>query len=768
MTRSAPLSRARVLAAMALGLLVFAAGAALALLLLPEWRAGQPAQGPEAFAARARQLASRAGLRPAPGEVRVSLDTPGLHTVYRAVGEEASAWLAETETGLVVQTTQELQGWEMAPGSRLVTDFSLSGQPRSLAWENLDLPFSSGVDRERYERLARTFGRLLVAPGESQGSERRAPRSPAAPAWWMIDLEGSRPGEHLGLAANPPTTVTAERRPLRLAERPGNPNQEIWRVLSARLLPFPVLLAAVGVFFVLLLRGRIGSANGAVLALAALLSASPAWLPDLPGNAFFGAILLLFQAPGVALWIFFVWSAGESLLRATDPDFTTSLDTLRTGRIGPRVGRALSLGLAFGGGLAGLRLAVYAAAVALPGVSPAGPSLALPVFAKSGSPVSSGIVLAAGVALGLALALRFLPARWAVGASALLAGWALSPLELHPFPLDFAANAGFAGLLVWICRRFGLTALLAASLVSLLLPALLFSGLHLSWMPGSFGISAVLTAGIALLGIAGLSRPEEAESGPVDPPAFIRRIEEERRLRNEVDLLARMQVGLLPREMPRVDGYDVAARSVLASEAGGDLYDFLRDDSGDLWIAAGDVAGHGYSCAIAQAMVKAGLVSLIAPGESPSAVLRQLDRVLRGASGEHGFTSLSLVRLDPATGEAALGNAGHPYPLLFAAGRVSEIELPGLPLGRGPARDYDDRGFTLPPGGVLVFCSDGLFETLDRNGNAYGFERAREVLGVMGHRPAVEIVDALQNDCRRHRGGEELPDDVTVVAVKRL
>jgi hypothetical protein len=766
MRRGAPLSRARMLAAITLGLLVFAAGAALALLLLPEWRAGQPPEGREAFAVRARQLASRAGLRPAPGDVRVSLETPDLHQIYRAVGEEAPARLAETRTGLVVETVQGLQGSKAAPGSRLTADFSLSGQPRSLSSEDLDFAFSAGLDREGYERLARTFGRLLVAPGESPGSERENPSSTAT-LWWMIDLEGSRPGEHLGLTATPPTSVAAERRPLRLAERPGNPGQEIWRAFST-LLPFPVLLAAVGVFFVLLLRGRIGSANGAVLALAALLSASPAWLPDLPRNAFLGAILLLFQAPGVALWIFFVWSAGESLLRATDPDFTTSLDTLRTGRLGPRVGQALSLGVAFGGGLAGLRLALYAAAVALPGVSPAGASLALPVFSKSGSPVSSGIVLASGVALALALALRFLPARFTVPAAALLAGWALSPLELHPFPADLAANVAFAGLLAWICRRFGLTALLAASVVSLLLPALLFSGLHLAWMPGSFALSALLTLGIAVSGVAGLSRPEEAESGPVDPPAFIRRIEEERRVHHEVDLLARMQIGLLPHEMPRVDGYDVAARSVLASEAGGDLYDFLRDEEGALWIAAGDVAGHGYSCAIAQAMVKAGLVSLIAPGESPSVVLRQLDRVLRGASEGHSFTSLSLVRLDPATGEALLGNAGHPYPLLFAAGRVSEIELPGLPLGCGPARDYDDRAFHLPPGGVLVFCSDGLFEALDKNGNAYGFERAREVLGVIGHRPAVEIVDALQNDCRRHQSGEELPDDVTVIAVKRV
>ena len=107
-----------------------------------------------------------------------------------------------------------------------------------------------------------------------------------------------------------------------------------------------------------------------------------------------------------------------------------------------------------------------------------------------------------------------------------------------------------------------------------------------------------LAGGLLALGFACISRPETVDAGSVPPPAFMRRLAEERRIQHEVDLLARMQVGLLPLEMPRMPGWEVAARSDLASEAGGDLYDFLCDDAGRLWIAAGDVAGHGYSCAV--------------------------------------------------------------------------------------------------------------------------------------------------------------------------
>ncbi|MFY9822614.1 MAG: PP2C family protein-serine/threonine phosphatase, partial [Thermoanaerobaculia bacterium] len=419
------------------------------------------------------------------------------------------------------------------------------------------------------------------------------------------------------------------------------------------------------------------------------------------------------------------------------------------------------------------KLALYALAVAAPGVSPAAPSLAVPPFRIDGSPVMNGISLAAGTALAMALATRLLPlrfSRWAPVPAALAVGYALSPIALQPYPAALAASIVFAGLLIWVCRRFGLTALLVASVVSLLLPALLFSALHAAWLPGSLAATASMAVGLLALGFAGLARPESVELGFLPPPPFMRRMQQERRLRHEVDLLARMQVGLLPKDMPRVDGWQIAARSVLAHEAGGDLYDFLRDEAGRLWIAAGDVAGHGYSCAVMQAMVKAGLVSLIEPGETPARVLTQLDRVLRTAGSEHSFTSLALLRLDPATGEALLGNAGHPYPLVLAAGtpgNIAEVSLPGLPLGQGPARHYEDRPFVLPPASVLLLCSDGLFEAVDRHGNAYGFERAREVLQAMGHRPPPEIVDALLNDCRRHLGAEEPPDDVTVVVVKR-
>lgn len=753
------------------GLLAFAVGALLALALLPEWRAGR-FPGERLFLDRHRDVARRADLSLDPGEpaVRLRTESDAMERTYRSLGERGAHWLAVTGTALGVEVSHPTHSSWSSKRWNLDVHFSPSGRPWKINWTTTESTPLSRSGRERQERLAATLRTLLLAPGESLGPVREGTAVMGFVTWRRHGIEGSAPAQHLYTRTSV-NDVSVERRPSSPGGVDENRQDSVRQALIALLLVLPIFLAVAVTFLALLLRARISLVNGALLGLIALLSCRPTWLTELsdPQLGLEAKLTLFFAfAPGRALWVLLIWSAGESLLRSQHSGFTTSLDTLRVGRLGPRGGRALLHGFAAGAALAGLWLGLRALAVALPGTSPAGTDLLpVPIFQADGSPLADGIALAAGVALALALAVRFLPERWTLPVAALLAGWALSPLSLLPYPAELAANVAFAGLLVWVCRRFGLTALLVAAVVSLLLPAALLSGQHLSWMPVAFAVTLALPAGIVLLGLVGLARPGKVEDDPLRPPAFIRRLEAERSFRHEVDLLARMQAGLLPRELPRIDGYDLAARSVLASEAGGDLYDFLRDEAGHLWIAAGDVAGHGYSCVIAQAMIKGGLVSLIAPEESPAGVLRQLHRVLQGASTDHSFTSLALLRLAPETGEAVVANAAYPYPLLFAGGQVTEIELPGLPLGHGPARTYVDRTFQLPPRSALALCSDGLFEVLDRNGNAYGFERAREVLQAVGHRPAVEIVDTLLNDCRRHVGGGELPDDVTVVVVRR-
>lgn len=749
-----------------LGAVAFVVGLALARLWLPEWQAGDlPSE--ERFVEQYQTFARQIGVRLEAGAPRVQLSTgrsDGAPDDDRGL-DRRSAEVQDGGRSIRIRLSQmgTLTGDRSA--RELTIDISPSGRPRSLQWA---MPgwgrfFALGGAPASTERL-RVLAGPLLQPGESLGGF--VPSSMAGSQVFLAPVEGGSRPAHIQLQSFPGGNVFLTRYAGALQE--GLARLERFRFSDFLWFVAPPLLRllAVAVLFVVLVsKGRIDVVNGAMLAGLTLIASLVPGLIQASSSAVIVAHVL--SAGAAALWVFLIWSAGESFLRAADPGFTTSLDALRAGRLGPRGGRSLLYGLSLGAALTGLELAVRAVAARLPDAWPESSSVPMPIFQAGGNPFGDGIGLAGALVVVIAVVRRIVPPKWAPAAAILASALLLGPLRIHPYPMELAGNLAVIAPLILFGRRFGLTTLLTASLTSLLLPAAALSAWHLYWLPGTFVTTAGSLAVILALGMIGLRRPEQVELERLKPPPFIRRLEEERRIRYEMGLLARMQVGLLPTKLPQIEGWEVAARSLLATEAGGDLYDFLRDDAGRLWIAAGDVAGHGYSCAIVHAMTTAALASLVTPERTPSEVLGQVDKVLR-RGGHRNFASLALLLLDPATGKALLSNAGHPYPLALSAGEVSEIEISGLPLGQGPARKYEDISIQIPPGGVLVFCSDGLFEAVDWSANPYGFERPQEVLRTLEDRSAEEIVDALLHDWQKHLRSEAPPDDTTVVVVKRV
>jgi|GEM_PF-1782296 len=576
------------------------------------------------------------------------------------------------------------------------------------------------------------------------------------------------------LLGSPPAYIEVSDPPvgaLRAFYRPGEapastePYDLTWSLLTgvAWVLLF---LGIAGLFFAFLGRRRIDLINGTFLATGTFLLLFPAVVFQQKGalwgfESFFAALI-----PSV--WVLLLWSTGESWLRALQPELSSSLDALRVGRLGPRGGRALLGGLGAGAGLAGLRLLLLGATELTGELGRTGLSVPLPIYQTARNPLSEGILLASAVLLVAVICQRCLPRRWALWVAAPVVALVLRPVPLAPSLVAVAGGALLVGGLLLVFQRFELTGLLTAAIALYALPAAGVSVQLLDWMPGSFALTAGLLLTLGTLGFVGLGREEEQEARGMGAPAFVRRLEDEKRLHHEMGLLARMQLGLLPETLPRIEGWEISARSVLATEVGGDLYDFLWDDDGKLWVAAGDVSGHGYSCAIVHAMTKAALASLVSPSRTPGEVLGRVDRVLRSVRYRRAFTSLVLLQLDPESGEGLVANAGHPYPMLFSQGRVRDLEIPGLPLGQGPPRFYDDVSIRLEVGAVLALCSDGLFEATDREVRAYGFDRPRQLLVKAARWPSNEVLEMLLADWRRHRGPVAAADDTTVLVIKRL
>ena len=443
-----------------------------------------------------------------------------------------------------------------------------------------------------------------------------------------------------------------------------------------------LFLAVVILFGVLLYKRRLGFRVGIALVVLATVYEIVGGITG--DDASVGALVAFVIGVRIFLLLYLLalWTVAESLLRDTVPGFTTSLDAFAAGRLGPRGGRAILAGL---GGAR--RSSVFRCSPSArrrsrrrSGVWPSSPSFPYPLFQTQKGPFYEGAFDTALLVLFVALLRFVLPRRFAsVAAAVLFALYSSIAMPLHPWGAGLALSLAFAAVLLWAFDRYGLGALLVAAVSSALLRDALVACLHLdgNMFPALLTVLPLLA--IAAAGAIGLARPERDEEGRLDAPDYVRRLESERRVKYEMDLLSRMQLSLLPEKPPVVPGLELSVKTILATEAGGDLYDFVQDESGALWIAAGDVSGHGYSCGIQQAMVMASLASLVKAGRNPSEILVEIDRVLRMGRSGRLFTSVALLRLDPATGVGVLANAGHPFPILLHDGKASEI------AGSGPA-----------------------------------------------------------------------------------
>ena len=245
------------------------------------------------------------------------------------------------------------------------------------------------------------------------------------------------------------------------------------------------------------------------------------------------------------------------------------------------------------------------------------------------------------------------------------------------------------------------------------------------------------------------------------------------RLEKEIRFAQRVQAALLPVELPkRMRHVDVAARLEPARGLGGDFYDFLAPEPNSLVVAVGDVSGKGVPAALYSAFAGELVRSRTfrrryAPERfTPSGVLMSSNTILYERQLEEYYCTLCYALFDVKRRVVTIANSGLPYPVRYSGDTVSQVEVPGIPLGLFAGSTYDEISFDLVPGDVYVFCSDGVYDANDARGREFGTERLLQVVTDTRQKPAREIVDAIFAAVQDFRGDTAPNDDMTAVAVR--
>ena len=247
----------------------------------------------------------------------------------------------------------------------------------------------------------------------------------------------------------------------------------------------------------------------------------------------------------------------------------------------------------------------------------------------------------------------------------------------------------------------------------------------------------------------------------------------EARFEKELRFAQRVQMALLPQELPkRLRGVDVGWHFDPARELGGDLCDFLAPEPNTLVVALGDVSGKGvpaalYSAAIGE-MVRGRTFRrrLEKKSSTPAEVLAGMNRILHERNLEEYYCTLCYAMFEFKKHQVTFANSGLPFPVRYSNGRAEQIQMPGVPLGSFGSSQYDDFQVPLAPGEIYVLCSDGIFEAFNESGQEFGAERVIDIIERNATRSSKEIVQEMFAAVQMFCGDAPQSDDRTVVVVK--
>jgi len=247
----------------------------------------------------------------------------------------------------------------------------------------------------------------------------------------------------------------------------------------------------------------------------------------------------------------------------------------------------------------------------------------------------------------------------------------------------------------------------------------------------------------------------------------LRRAEQERQRETQELSAARViQQQFLPKELPSLYGWRVAAYYQPARGVISDFHDFLDLPDDHVALITGDVTDKGIPAALVMATTHS-ILRGDAPGlVSPGAMLGRANDRLYPDIPAHMFVTCLYAVLDPVSGRLLYANAGHNLPYVATANGVMELRATGMPLGAMPEMTYEENEAYLAPGDTVLLHSDGLVEAHNPAGEMFGFPRLQKV--VENNRGSEHLIDECLAELREFAGHDwEQEDDITLVTLER-
>jgi len=245
------------------------------------------------------------------------------------------------------------------------------------------------------------------------------------------------------------------------------------------------------------------------------------------------------------------------------------------------------------------------------------------------------------------------------------------------------------------------------------------------------------------------------------------------RIKQSLALAKEIQQNFIPKERLKIEGFDVAGKSLYCDETGGDYYDFIEAVGGDsqkFAAVVGDVSGHGISSALLMATVRSSLRQRASHPGSTAQIIYDVNRQLAKDVEHSGeFITMFLLVIDTAKKELEWVRAGHDPGFIYDPGTDAFKEMSGSGMALGVDKNWiyrENRTSDISKGHVILLGTDGVWEAANPKGKLFGKEPIYDAIRNHHHGSANEILEAILSTLDKFQEGAKKEDDVTLVVIK--
>jgi sigma-B regulation protein RsbU (phosphoserine phosphatase) len=240
------------------------------------------------------------------------------------------------------------------------------------------------------------------------------------------------------------------------------------------------------------------------------------------------------------------------------------------------------------------------------------------------------------------------------------------------------------------------------------------------------------------------------------------------RLQEEMRLAYEIQVDLLPKSQPVLNGYQVAGKSIPAKDVGGDYFDFIPGSDNTLAFCLGDISGKGIPAALLMANLQATLRGQTLLGKNSSECVSFANEMLFHNTAPNKFATLFYGILDNSKNQLSYCNGGHNNPIFFSHdNKLAYLDKGGLLIGIMPSVLYEEETINFNPQDLLVIFSDGITEAMDSKEEEFGEQRLIDLILQYRNEPPEKLIGIIIKKVQEFSNYQPQMDDITLVIIKR-